>query len=75
LLGNTTQGDAGFLGLDDAGRLAADQQQVITGTGGQRELANGDAFAGIAIEIVPVLDEPSGRPQQLVNSRARVVRG
>jgi hypothetical protein len=67
LLGNAAEGHACLLGLDDAGRLAADEQQVVAGAIGQRELAHGHAFAGVAVEVGVVLDDPARCGEQGVD--------
>lgn len=51
LVGDAAERKAGLLGLDHAGGLAADEEQVVARALGQRELAYGNAFAGVAVEI------------------------
>lgn len=55
------------LGLDHAGGFAVDKKQVIARPAGQREFAHGDAGAGIAIERIAVLQNPSCRFEQPVD--------
>lgn len=75
LVGDPAQGRAGLLGLDDARSLAADEQQVIARTTVGPELAHGNAFRRVAVELGHVLHDPSGRLQQGVDGLARLLLG
>ena len=70
LLRHAAQRDAALLGFDHAGGSASYEQQVVAGTVGEEELPNGHAFAGVAIELGVVLEDPPGGPKQRVDPLA-----
>jgi len=55
------------LGLNGPQGLAVDVEQVVGVTGGQRELADGDAGRGRDVHLLEVLDDPARRRELLVN--------
>ena len=67
LVGHTAEGDTGLLGLDDAGGLAVNEQQVVAGPGGQGELPYCHAQGGVSVEGIAVLQDPAGVPQEPVD--------
>ena len=68
LVFHAAQRDALLLGLDDAGRLAIDIQQVIReAVAGQRELADRHAARGVDAGLVRVLNVPAREAEQPID--------
>ncbi len=68
--GHTGQGVPLGLGLDDADGAAVDEQGVVGLAGGEAELADGHAGRGTEVDLRTVLEQPSGRFEQLVDFEA-----
>jgi hypothetical protein len=68
---------AGLLGLDDAGGLAVDVEQVVGDAVPplQRALAPGDPAAGVEARRVGVLDDPAGAAEVVVELASGLVVG
>ena len=67
LLGDAGQCGPRRLGLDDAARLARDEQQIVARAGRQRVFADGHAQGGATVQVGTVLDHPTRRLQLSVN--------
>jgi hypothetical protein len=65
------QGMADRLGLEDAGRLALDEEHVVREPvpRGQPELADSHATAGVDVHLLAILDNPARLAQRLVDER------
>ena len=59
LIGDTRKRGACFLGLDDADRLAVDEQQVVAAAALQRHFAQRDAAPGGEVERLVILNDPA----------------
>ncbi len=75
LLFDAGEGGADLLGLDGADGLAIDEEQVVGGAGGERELADGDAASRAEVEPGAVLHHPAGLRELGVDPLAGLVLG
>ena len=71
------EGNALLLGLDYSGGVAVDVEEVVgkAVSGGEWEFADSDAAAGFDVDVVAILDEPTGGGEQAVDVSAGAVLG
>lgn len=75
LLGDAGEGRPGGFGLDDVGRLAVDEEEVVGRAGVELELAHGNARRRAEVDPVTVLHRPPCLFEQGVNDFSGVVLG
>jgi len=67
LFGDAGEERAQLLGLNDADGVAVHEQEVVTGTGLEGRLAQGNAAAGAGGKLPVILDGPPARQELRVN--------
>ena len=75
LVGETGEGRAFRLRLDDAAKRPPDEERIVDRTGGGREFAHRHAEPGAEVHMLARLHQPTGLGQLAVDRHSRTIFG